>query len=148
MPTETVFVPASTDVPHKDRWYWWLMSGNEWAAPEINNGEPYLPGWKNQTLRNVMWWLRNPAGNLMGWVLGVQGRDRWVTGRAPALKVSPLDEEPPRRGWKWAVTRLKPDGWLMLPFVSYYGVIEFYLGWRPHDGALGLKIVNSKPGEN
>ncbi len=147
MSTELAHVEAEPPV-RKDRWYWWLMSGDDYTAPAINNGEPYLPGWENQTLRNVMWWLRNPAGNLMGRVLGVQGRERWVWGKTPVLKVTPADEDPPRRGWKWSITYRSPDGWFGLPFVGYYGLCEFYLGWRPNDGALGLKIVNASRGEN
>lgn len=126
-------------------WYWWLMSGDTWTAPEINNGEPYLPSVRTQWVRDFMWWCRNPMGNLVGRVLGVAGRDRIVYGPAPVMAVTPADEHPPRRGWKWSITRC---GMLWLPFVSYYGICEFYLGWRPHDGALGFKLVNASRGEN
>ena len=148
MSRETVFIPAATDVPNKDKWYWWLMTGDSWTAPVINNGEPYLPNISNQFVRDVMWWFRNPAGNLVGAVIGVSHRDRWVTGPAPAKLVTWADAVPARRGWKWAYTRLRPDAWLGLPFISYYGACEFYLGWRPHDGALGFKLVNASRGEN
>lgn len=142
MTTETVFVSADPNPPDRSRWFWWLMSEGTWTAPEYNNGQPYLPNTKNQFLRNTYWWLRNPAGRLMGHVFGVQGRDRYVTGPAPATLVTWADVG--QRGWKWAITRC---GWLRLPFVSYYGICEFYLGWRPHDGALGFKLVNASRGE-
>ncbi len=138
---ETVQVMASPP-PNRDHWYWWLMSGDDYTAPEINNGEVYLPSVQNQTLRNVLWWLRNPIGNFVGYVVGVQGKDRTVTGPKPVLAVTWADTNPPQRGWKWAIT----NGWLM--FVSYYGICEFYLGWRPHDGALGFKLINARRGEN
>lgn len=148
MSTETIFQKAEPNPPRKDKWYWWLMSGDDWTAPEINNSEPYLPGWKNQTLRNFMWWCRNPIGNFVGWVVGLSAHDRWITGSVPVIATTPLDEKPPRRGWKWSVTRLKPDGWLGFPFIAYYGICEFYFGWRPYDGALGFKLVNASTGEN
>lgn len=141
---ETIFKPAD-GWQRPDVWYWWIMSGDSWAAPEINNGYPYRPNVKNQLLRNVLWWFRNPAGNLVGHVLGVSGHDRWVTGPAPVEAVTYADTTPPGRGWKWAITRV---GWVRLPFVSYFGICEFYLGWRPHDGALGFKLVNASRGEN
>lgn len=141
---ETVEVKAE-QAPDKSHWYWWLMSGNDYTAPLINNGQPYRPGVTNQTLRNILWWLRNPIGNFVGHVIGVQGRDRKVTGPAPVLAVTYADTVPPQRGWKWAITR---TGWLVLPFISYYGVCEFYIGWRPHDGAMGFKLVNASRGEN
>lgn len=146
---EEVFIPADPAVPNKDHWYWWLMSGNSWTAPEINNGAPYLPSISNQLLRNVMWWLRNPVGNLFGAVLGVSYKDRWVTGPAPVKLVTWADAPyATNNKWKWAYTRLQKSDRLGLPFISYYGICEFYLGWRPHDGALGFKLVNASRGEN
>jgi len=139
---ETVVVQGTP--VKRDRWYWWLMSGDDYSAPVSNNGFPYRPNVKNQTLRNILWWLRNPLGNFFGQVIGVQGVVRSVTGPAPALAVTYADTTPPQRGWKWAVTRI---GWLYLPFISYYGVCEFYFGWRPHDGAIGFKLVNASRGE-
>lgn len=143
---ETVRVPAD---PWKrpNVWYWWIMSGDDWTAPEINNGAPYLPGVRTQWIRNLMWWCRNPIGNLVGRVLGVADYDRDVTGPAPVMATTPADETPPRRGWKWSVTRVV-GGRVPLPFVGYYGICEFYLGWRPYDGALGFKLVNASRGEN
>ena len=77
MTLETVFVPADP-WKHPDVWYWWLMSGDNWDAPEINNGEPYLPSVKTRWIRNFLWWCRNPIGNFVGWVVGVSGYDREV----------------------------------------------------------------------
>ena len=141
MTIETVHVGASPP-PDKSHWWWWVMSGDDYHAPAINNGEPYLPNITNSTLRDIFWWIRNPLGNFFGHVVGVQGKDRWVRGPAPVLAATYADTNPPQTGWKWAIT----NGWL--PYISYYGWCEFYLGWRPHDGALGLKIVNASRGEN
>lgn len=147
---ETVFVPADTDTINRDHWYWWLQTNDNgtWTAPTINNGEPYLPNVKQQWLRDFFWFCRNPAGHFVGAVIGVSRRGRWVTGPAPVKAVTAADLTPPGRGWRWAYTRLNPNSWLGLPFVSYYGLCEFYLGWRPHDGALGFKLVNASRGEN
>ncbi len=39
--------------------------------------------------------------------------------------------------WVWAM--LKCAG--PLPFISYNGAVEFYMGWRPASGGFGTKIV-------
>lgn len=144
---ETVFIKADDWKP-PEVWYWWLLSGDNLQAPLYNNGEPYLPGVKTQWVRNLMWWFRNPIGNFVGRVVGVAGKDRWVTGPAPVKLVTWADAVPPQTGWKWATTRTKQGSIFGLPFISYYGICEFYVGWRPHDGALGFKLVNASRGEN
>lgn len=143
-----MFVKAGTDAPKRDKWYWWLMTGDGWTAPETNNGQPYLPNIKTQWVRNLNWWFRNPAGNLVGWVLGLSAHDRWVKGTLQVMATTPADETPPRKGWKWSITYLKEGAFFGFPFVGYYGVCEFYFGWRPYDGALGFKLVNKSRGEN
>lgn len=116
---------------------WWLKNGDSWAAPAINNGEPYLPG-RPEWWRRVCWWFRNPAANFFEAVLGLRGCDYVVTGPAPVMETTLADLDPPQRGWKWAVISYR---WLRLPFVSYAGSRwTFYCGWRPYIGALGLKI--------
>jgi hypothetical protein len=141
---ETVFIGADK-WQHPDKWYWWFLSGDNAVAPTINNGEPYLPSITTPWVRNLFWWCRNPLGNFFGRVIGVAGVDRYVYGPAPVLATTPADETPPRRGWKWAITKYS---WLRLPFVGYYGWCEFYFGWRPYDGAFGFKLVNASRGEN
>lgn len=37
----------------------------------------------------------------------------------------------------WAALKVKGP----LPFVSYNGAVEFYLGWRPASGGFGFKLV-------
>lgn len=119
---------------------WWLKTGGTnatWTAPEINNGQPYLPTIDPRWLRNLLWWFRNPAGNLMGFILGFEGRTYTVTGPAPVLATTLRDVG--QIGWKWSIINY----WA--PFVSYWGgvgiPIEFYLGWRPASGGLGFKFV-------
>lgn len=117
---------------------WGLMNGDSWTAPEINNGEPYLPGVTNQLLRNFFWFCRNPLANFVGNVIGVNDRNYTVIGSPQVLLTSWRDATPRRTGWRWSLIILSP---LFLPYVSYYnGRLEAYLGWRP-SGGFGLKIV-------
>lgn len=113
-----------------------------WMAPDTNNGAPYLPSIKNQLLRNVMWWLRNPCGNFVGFIIGVDGVNYTVTGSDNVLCTTGRDCNPQVFGWRWAVIKA---GWRRLPFVSFYnGRVEFYLGWRPASGGFGAKLVFPK----
>ena len=116
---------------------WWLMTGGSkatWTAPLVNNGVPYLPDIQNQFLRNLLWWLRNPAGNFFGFIVGFEGQTFTVTGTSPVLATTGRDIG--QLGWRWSVI----NGWA--PFVSYWGgTVEFYLGWRPASGGFGLKFV-------
>lgn len=142
---ETVPVTDHVAIP----WYrlinplWWLQSTGDasmsWTAPEINNGEVYLPSIGNQLLRNTMWWFRNPAGNFVGFIIGLDGVNYSVTGTAPVLATTGKDCVPIQEGWRWA--RINTP--FPLPFVSYYkaGWVEFYLGWRPSSGGFGAKLV-------
>lgn len=117
---------------------WWLQGPDGWTVPDVNNGVPYLPSIKNVLLRRVIWFgFRNPLMNFVGFVVGVEDRNYTVTGSAPALATTGRDCG--QEGWRWSIINLP----IPLPFVSYYkaGVIEFYLGWRPASGGIGLKIV-------
>lgn len=119
---------------------WWLQCGgtnSSFKAPLINNGLPYLPGITNQTERDLLWWLRNPACNFVGFIIGFEGVTYKVTGTYPVLANTLRDVgDGSRHGWKWSVI----DGWA--PFVSYWnGKEEFYLGWRPLSGGFGAKFV-------
>ena len=148
MTTETVAVTDHTPIPWSRLLnpIWMLASTGDatlsFKAPAINNYEPYLPGIKNQLLRNIMWWFRNPAGNFVGFIVGLDGVNYSVTGSAPALASTGRDCG--QEGWRWAILKTK---WMIFPFVSYYknGFIEFYLGWRPASGGLGIKLVHGKP---
>ncbi len=131
---ETVSVKAS---PYPTGFLWFFRNGDSWSAPEINNGLPYLPD-RPQWWRNLCWAARNPAGNLMGFVLGCEGFDYTVTGPAPVMLTTLYDDTPPRFGWKWSIIKC---GWFYLPFVSYSGTaVLWYLGWRPYSGGLGFKF--------
>lgn len=132
---ETVSVQAT---PWPKGFLWFLRNGDSWSAPETNNGLPYLPDVKAKWLRNFYWFCRNPLGNLMGFVLGVEGYDYTVTGPAPVLLTTLYDAQPPRYGWHWSIIRC---GWARLPFVSYSGKrVLWYAGWRPASGGLGIKF--------
>lgn len=115
---------------------WWLRTGDSWHAPAGNNGSPYWPEMKIQFVRDLVWWFRNPAGNLVGGLLGLAPYRRTIVGEAPVMITTWRDARPPRTGWKWAVT----NGWA--PFVSYWGGrVEFYCGWRTAGGGLGFKLA-------
>lgn len=136
MTTETVIQPPT---PRPTGFLWWFRNGDSWHAPEINNGKTYLPNTRNQALRDFYWFCRNPLGNLMGFVLGFEGRGYTVTGTSPVLATTPRDEHPERYGWKWSVI----NGWA--PFVAYNSKrIESYLGWRPSSGGIGFKLIFKK----
>lgn len=124
---------------------WWLQTGgsnSSWTAPTVNNGQPWLPNVTNPIIRNLLWWLRNPCGNFIGFVIGFEGCRYNVKGPAPVLATTWRDVgNGDRNGWKWALI----NGWA--PFVSYWGGtstkpgLEFYQGWRPASGGYGIKIV-------
>ena len=129
---ETIRVPPT---PYPTGFLWFLRNGDSWSAPEINNGNPYLPGINSRCIRNFMWFCRNPVGNLMGFVLGFEGTGYEVKGPAPVLLTTWYDSVPPQYGWKWSLI----NGWA--PFVSYSGKrFLWYLGWRPASGGLGMKF--------
>ncbi len=123
-------------VPYPTGFFWQFRNGDSWHAPATNNGSPYLPSIKNQLLRDVLWFLRNPIGNFMGFVIGLEGRGYTARGPAPVDITTGRDARPPLIGWRWAVL----NGWA--PYVSYWGGrIEFYLGWRPSSGGFGCKLA-------
>jgi len=138
---ETVAVTDHTPVPWTKRInpIWWLKCGDTFTAPLINNGTPYLPDVKQQWLRDLYWFWRNPCGNFVGCVIGVETINYEVTGTAPVLATTGRDCVPQQTGWRWAAIKI---GFAYLPFVSFWnGKVEFYLGWRPASGGFGLKIV-------
>lgn len=131
------FVPTWSQILNP---LWLLQTGNNgFRAPDDNNGAPYWPEQKNQLVRNVFWWFRNPAGNLVGYVVGLGGRERTIRGEAPVMLTTWRDARPPRTGWKFITTNR------VFPFVSYWGGrVEFYLGWRADGGGLGFKFAIRK----
>lgn len=135
MTIETINVKAS---PWPAGFLWFFRNGDSWHAPDVNNGQPYLPTIHNRLLRDFLWFCRNPIGNFMGFVVGVEGYDYTVTGTAPVLLTTLYDAVPPQYGWKWAIIRC---GWMVLPFLSYSGkLVLWYIGWRPYSGGLGIKF--------
>lgn len=128
---------------------WWFQGPDGWTVPETNNGTPYLPDVTNVWLRRFYWFVcRNPLMNFVGFVVGVEDRNYSVRGSAPVLRTTGRDCDPQQLGWRWAILRPDPNGFLRLPYVSYWGPIaltkrklEFYAGWRPHSGGVGIKFV-------
>jgi hypothetical protein len=136
---ETVLVKPQ-DVPSASQLknpVWWMQCGGSkstWTAPLYNNGAPYLPNVQNQFERNLSWWLRNPACNFVGFVIGFEGQTYKVSGQSPVLATTLRDVG--RQGWKFSLI----NGWA--PFESYAGKhLEFYIGWRPSSGGFGAKFV-------
>ena len=127
--------------PYPTGFMWWFRNGDSWHAPEINQAndgpQPYQPNIKNQFLRDFLWFCRNPIGNFMGFVIGVEGRDYTVHGKH-GLLTTLYDKNPHEYGWIFAYIH---SGWLWLPFVSYSGKrFLWYLGWRPYSGGFGFKF--------
>ena len=122
---------------------WWLQGPDGWNVPDVNNGEPYLPGIENVWLRRLIWFgLRNPLMNFVGFVVGVEDQNYTVKGTYPVLRTTGRDCDPVQHGWRWAIITC---GWRRLPFVSFYdGKVEFYWGWRPASGGQGTKLVFPK----
>lgn len=141
---ETVVVPPT---PYPTGFLWWFRNGDSWHAPEINNGLPYLPDIHNGLIRDLLWFARNPIGNFMGFVVGFEGLGYVVRGPAPVKLTTGRDGTPPILGWRWCII----NGWA--PYISLWGPVwylpkswhvEFYLGWRPASGGLGLKYIPTK----
>jgi hypothetical protein len=117
--------------------FWWFRNGDNWHAPEYNNGEIYLPNVRQKWLRDFYWFCRNPIGNFMGFVIGVEGYDYKVYGPY-GLLTTRYDETPHGYGWCWTFIHV---GWFWLPFVSYSGKrFLWYIGWRPASGGFGIKF--------
>lgn len=135
-------------------WFVWAFFGNvddgalgpaNWACPLF----PKLTGWRLAwgflplpvfvgvagsdqwpRLRALCWWVRNPFHNLFFYVIGIADRPREF--------YSTREWGSP--GWTFHAVRW---GWLWLPFVSFKGWCNFYIGWRPY-GAFGLKFNFAK----
>ncbi len=122
---------------------WWLVGPHGWEVPEINNGAPYLPEVKNVWLRRFYWFFcRNPLMNFVGFVIGVEDRNYRVTGSPQVLLTTGRDGTPQILGWRYALLHV---GSVKLPYINFYnGSVEFYLGWRPHSGGFGFKLVFPK----
>lgn len=104
----------------------WLTGDGGWTAPTINNGTPYLPDVKNQLLRNFYWWCRNPIGNFVGYIIGVQDRDFDVIGPAPVELVT-WDDAPALangRRFKWSVINAKVSwkSWILSMAIMFFAV--------------------------
>lgn len=111
---------------------WWF--GNEddgwWGDARFN------PDGRHDLVTALRWFLRNPMHNLGFYVLGTCDR--------PACAVGKLSDDvfAPNGGWNWCWVFAGP---FPRPFLSYRGKTwQWYLGWRPAQGALGLKFQRAK----
>lgn len=107
----------------------WALFGNDDDGIYGGTEYPQTP-WQA-----VKWWVKNPAHNLMFYILGVVGKPFVRVGRFPKDNFSPVG------GWNWCVIKYK---WARLPFISYIGKCKFYIGWRER-GNFGIKLTRNKP---
>ena len=106
----------------------WALFGND---DDGYFGDDKWRGGREKTLwLAILWWFRNPFHNLFFYVIGVADRDR----------VFYSSREWGSEGWTFHLLNYK---WLWLPLVSYKGVVNFYIGWRPY-GAFGTKLNRGK----
>ena len=76
--------------------------------------------------------------NFKRFVVGVGDRDHWVSGKVPAMAV--LRSDLGEKGWQYSIIWV--CGIPLLPFISYSGKWEFYLGWQPW-GELAFKLTRA-----
>jgi hypothetical protein len=109
-----------------------LVGPDGWRAPEINGGgmgqnpiclDPQpAAAIHNQLLRNIIWWTRNPAMNLAGFILGIEDKNYTIWASDHPLQNSGRDCQPAVNGLRWAVLFPRPQwctaafaaGWLLL----------------------------------
>lgn len=107
----------------------WALFGND--DDSIIGDDTWNPTRDNSIKTKVLWWLRNPFHNLMFYVVpfGFCNKEFTRIGTVGVFKET--------GGWGWAL--LKYKYWRM-PFISYYGIIKFYIGWRER-GNFGIKLT-------
>lgn len=107
------------------------------CSPFTNFDNPIPPNWfepgRKMWMRKVLWWIRNPFHDLFFYVFGIADKPFISVGKYPN------DVFNPKGGWNWAVRCYK---WLRLPFISYIGIIKFYVGWRER-GNFGVKFTRN-----
>ena len=107
---------------------WWVGNADDPIPPEW-----YRSG-QNETIRKIMWALRNPLHNFTFYVIGVADKEHSVTGEYPEEVFNPDG------GWKKHVVEVNG---LKLPFISYSNGIKFYIGWRER-GNFGIKLTKKR----
>ena len=136
-----ILPPRRATPEHPTGWWSWLvwaLFGNEDDGPhgDKNFKCPVLlwiitPSVNWRWWRAVAWWVRNPAHNLCFYVWGVADKPRTFYSTQDWGSV---------KGWTYHATQCE-GRWL--PFASYKGWCNFYVGWRPY-GAFGLKFNFAK----
>lgn len=109
-------------------WLLWALFGNEDDGPY--GDDKWRAGRARTWWLAVQWWVRNPFHNLFFYVIGVADKPRtFYSTRDWGVN-----------GWTLHYTHCS---FLYLPFISYKGWCNFYIGWRPY-GAFGLKLNFAK----
>lgn len=118
----------SINTPWMLRWFRpiWAIFGNE--DDGFYGDDKWRAGREKTLGLAIQWWFRNPFHNLFFYVIGVADRERTVYSFG----------EWGSPGWSFHVVNWK---FLYLPFISYSGKVDFYIGWRPY-GAFGVKLKN------
>lgn len=106
----------------------WALFGND--DDSVIGDKVWNPEQLDTPLIRIKWWLRNPLHNLMFYVIpfGFGNVKFSRYGNVDVFRDS---------GWGWAI--LKYKYWRM-PFISYYGRVKFYVGWRER-GNFGIKLT-------
>ena len=126
IPGRPVMVPAGVL-----SWLLWVLFGNaDDGALGTPDFHPTRPAW----LRRILWWLRNPAHNLMFYVLGCAHLEQCREGRYP------LSVFAPEGGLNWAVSHVWMDKPLVRGHLFFLLLLGTYLGFLPF-GSLWVAVV-------
>ena len=111
-------------------WLAWALFGND--EDGVLGDRSFNPEQRDTIWIRVSWWCRNPLHNLMFHVppFGLVGLRFVREGNCAVFRE-------PEGGWGWAVIYYK---WMRFPFISYYGRVKFYIGWRER-GNFGIKLT-------
>lgn len=107
----------------------WALFGND--EDGIYGTSEFFPSLPNP-IRAIFWWCKNPFHNLTFHVIGFCGEYFESEGDYPKDVFSPS-------GWNVCI-RYRPVNNRYYPFISYFGWIRFYLGWRER-GNFGIKCT-------
>lgn len=106
----------------------WTLFGNEddgYIGDKNWNPEQVDSAWIR-----VKWWVRNPLHNLVFYVIGCADKDSIRCGTKTTSVFA-------NEGWNFAYTKTSR---MYYPFISYYGSVKFYIGWRER-GNFGIKLT-------
>lgn len=107
------------------------LIGNVTAPKVVFTPVPESVNWPRW--RKFHWWKRNPFHNLCFYSVGIADHHRTVYSTAEWHSVE---------GFTFHITPT-PTLKFPLPFLSYYGAFNAYIGWRPY-GAFGVACRRRK----